>query len=227
MKNLIPNNAKLGKGCIKNFERNPTNYPDNTPKNPSDKSLEEKVYEQTIEELKRNFNTLRLEYSRKKQHFIDEKSYGRGSYIKTGSFMKDISLREENLEAEFFEKCEQSTLDLIRNDNYWSSNLDSYYDKYLCAPFHLVLAIGTSNFSRNRVPPLDHDAMKKLTRHWACCQPKRTLIIAPMQKKQYVQSYWKDWLSTYKLWGGGMEFFDVNIQMMGLNVSVGEVSNIL
>ena len=200
-KKLIPNNAKLGKGCIKNFERNPTNSLDNTLKNPSDKSLEEKVYEHTIKDLRETIEDLQKLYLN--NNFTREKN------------------QKRDLETNFLYECKDATLHLINSingsDHYWSSNLASNNYKHLCAPFHLVLAIRT----------LEHDEMKSLTRHWAVCQPKRTLIIAPMHRKTYLKSYWKDWLDTYKLWGGRMDFLDVKIQMMGLDVSVGEVSNIL
>ena len=206
MNKLLPPNPINGEGCIR--------YPNERKEpqiNPNEHKCSEKDYNNTVQQVERLLKSLLDEYT---------------SSTKEGKSQQVDGLsHENNSEIQFHRKLHRGISDIIIQSKCWSSYGLSSNNSMFCSPFHLVFALGDLA-GISYFPKLDNEAMKELTRHWAICHPKKTLILAPLTKKVYMNKSWAEWVDTYKYWGGEIEFIEVNIKAMGWNVSVGPVSKL-
>lgn len=137
------------------------------------------------------------------QHKLDEADGNHNDIIKRW---------QTSLEKELKEKLSDSQCFSIQG-------MDLQPFRYLCSPFHIVWC-PKLYVSNGRASGLGVDVMRKLTRHWAVCEPLKTLIIAPRIAVDLTFSgVWKDWRDTYEYWGGNIECLGIEIRSRGFDVS--------
>ena len=201
-------NPKNGEGCI----RNPNERRD-PQTNSSEDPCSDRYYTETVQKIKELLTSLLHEYMSSKQ----------GRNVRQEYDLKDTVIYDS--EMPFDTLLHKGISEIIKQGECWSSYGLSNRNSLICAPFHIVFALGDLA-GISYFPKLDNEAMKELTRHWAICHPKKTLIIAPNDKLEYMKKSWSDWTETYKSWGGEVDFFDVTVKAMGWNVSVGAVTKL-
>ena len=199
MKNLLPPNPRNGEGCIR--------YPEvhkNGETNPSEGTCLEGEYKIIVKRIEDLLDSLLQEFTGSKQS-------------------RDIRQVDviNGSELQFHKRLRDGISEILQQSECWSTYGLKPMNPKFCAPFHLVFALGDFGGII-----LDNEAMKELTRHWAICHPKRTLVLAPTEKLGYMRKSWSYWIDTYKCWGGEIEGIQVNIKAMGWNVSVGTVSKL-
>ena len=119
---------------------------------------------------------------------------------------------QRNLERELKEEFSDSQCFSIQG-------MDWGNPEYGCRPVHIVWC-PKLYVSNGRASGLSVDVMRELTRHWAVCEPRETLIIAPKNAVDLTfRRAWKDWGETYKLWGGKIECLGIEIRSRGFDVS--------
>ena len=208
MNNLLPLNPRNGEGCIR--------YPDvhkNGETYPSEGSCLEDDYNATVKKIEDLLDSLLQEYTGSKQSREVRQVDVINHEVITGP------------EMQFHKRLQDGISEILRQSQCWSTYGLKPRNSMSCAPFHLVFALGDLggiiDFSK-----LDNEAMKELTRYWAICHPKRTLVLAPSERLGYMRKSWNEWIGTYKYWGGELDVIEVNIKAMGWNVSVGAVSKL-
>lgn len=213
MTKLMPPNAKMGQYCIRNNyilqkgdqveEGNPTHQ---------QIKCQEQEYIATVNKIEDLLANLTDLYNMR-----DTNEESRNMRQPQNSHFSDA-------ESRFYKDLTGGLADLT-GESCWSSYGGIHPNHSLmCAPFHLVFTPGDGD--SNYFQKLDAKTMKELTRHWAICQPRKTLILAPQAKIRYMEDNWRDWVKTYKEWGGEIDCIPINIKAMGWNISVGSVSSL-
>lgn len=126
---------------------------------------------------------------------------------------------QRNLEGELKERLSDSQCFSIQG-------MDWEDLEYGCSPFHIVWC-PKLYVSNGRTSGLGVDVMRELTRHWAVCEPRETLIIAPKIAVDLTfRGAWKDWGDTYKFWGGNIECLGIEIRSRGYDVSTTGITSV-
>lgn len=189
MPQFLPHNARRGQGCFGRSTKGSS-----IEMHPHCQGQYEELKVFLVDRLSDTINTLQSDL---------DKTDGNHSYI--------IQRWQSDLERELKEKLSDSQCFSIQGVD-WEDL------EYGCSPFHIVWC-PKLYVSNSRPSGLGIDVMRELTRHWAVCEPRETLIIAPAIVAELTfHGAWKDWVETYKLWGGKIECLGIEIRSRGFDV---------
>ena len=200
MKFLLPEYPRAGEGCIRRDDRN-------------DAGLDCPSIEELVGDIESVVSEFPHRIRKRHEEIKDRKRHERVEGVVAMKLEEVIKEEEKRIKDELCRKMELWSCGS-------SQGLTQVSEILRCGKYHLVFAPGLRK--QGRTPDTLKPKMKELTRIWAVCQPKATVIVCSESEMvaQLKKDYHK-WVETYKCWGGEVRWIPFEIRSLGFQVIAG------